>query len=67
MGVRQGGVDGWEGGCAVRVHEGVAEVAVGEGVGAVFQPDDYGVQFAEGSDQGVVDVEVYDDCADAEA
>lgn len=37
---------------------GVAEVAVGEGVGAALEPDDDGVDLADGADEGVVDMVV---------
>lgn len=54
------GVELWQGGGAVGVEVGVAEVAVGEGVGAVLEPDDDGVDLADGAEEGVVDVVV--DC-----
>lgn len=45
----------------------MAQVAVGEGVGGGLEPDDDGVDFGEGADEGVVDVVVYDDGGDEEA
>ncbi len=36
----------------------MAEVAVGEGVGADLEPDDDGMDLANGAEQGVVDVVV---------
>lgn len=41
------------------MEEVVAEVAICEGVGAIFEPDYYCVQLAEGADARVVDVVVY--------
>ncbi len=52
------GVDFREGGGGLGEEVGVPEVAVGEGVGAVLEPDDDGVDLADGADEGVVDVVV---------
>lgn len=40
----------------MRVEVGVAEIAVGEGVGAILEPNDDGVDLADGADERVVDV-----------
>lgn len=45
----------------------MAQVAVREGVGGGLEPDDDGVDFGEGADEGVVDVVVDDDGGDEEA
>lgn len=44
----------------------VTEVAVGEGVGAVLEPDDNGVELTQGADSWMMDVEVDDHVGDAE-
>lgn len=42
----------------MRVEVGVAEIAVGEGIGAILEPDDDGVDLADDADEWVVDVVV---------
>lgn len=66
-GVGAMGVDLWEGGGCLGEEVGVAEIAIGEGVGADFEPDDDGVDLADGAEKGVVDVIVNGVGGDEEA
>lgn len=61
------GINFGDGGRGLGKEVGVAEVPVGEGVGAVLEPDDDGVDLADGADEGVMDMVVDGVGSDEEA